>query len=55
LPNVGKVRATKLYDLGYKDVDSVAELDDAKLKKILNLKEDLVKEIKSVALRLSAL
>lgn len=55
LPNVGKVRATKLYDLGYKDVDSVAELDDAKLKKILNLKEDLVKEIKSVASRLSAL
>jgi len=55
LPNIGKVRATKLYDLGFKNVDAVNEIDHDKLKKILNMKEDLIKEIKEVASRLSAL
>ncbi len=54
LPNIGKVRAEKLYSLGYKDVASINKLDEKELKKVLNLKIELIQEIKNAALRLSS-
>jgi len=52
IPNIGKIRAKKLWDLGYKNVKDVANEDVAKLRKVLNMKEDLVKQVVSDALGL---
>jgi len=54
IPNIGKVRAKKLYDMGYKTTLDVSLLDASKLKKILNMREDLVAAVINEALRLSA-
>lgn len=45
LPNIGKVRAQKLYDLGIKSVKDVMKLDPEKLRSIVNMKKDTVAEI----------
>ena len=55
LPNVGKVRAKKLYDMGHKGVEDIVALGHEKVKSILNLKEDLVRDIIKEALRISSL
>lgn len=52
IPNIGKMRAKKLWDLGYKNVKDVANEDVTKLRKVLNMKEDLVKQVVSDALGL---
>ena len=54
IPNIGKVRAKKLWDLGYKNVGDVAKEDVAKLKKLLNMKEDIVKQVVTDASRLAS-
>ena len=54
LPNIGKVRAKKLYDMGYKTLEDICSLDNKKLKTILNMKEALVDEIKAQAEKLSS-
>ena len=54
IPNIGKVRAKKLWDLGYKNVKDVAGEDVAKLKKLLNMREDLVVQVLSDASRLAS-
>jgi hypothetical protein len=46
------MRAKKLWDLGYKNVKDVANEDVTKLRKVLNMKEDLVKQVVSDALGL---
>jgi|694.fasta_scaffold01707_22 helicase len=55
LPNIGKVRAKKLFDMGFKNIESIAEMDDKKLKGILNMKEEYITEIKKQAMKLSSL
>jgi len=55
LPNIGKVRAKKLFDMGFKNIESIAEMDDKKLKGILNMKEEYIAEIKKQAMKLSSL
>lgn len=53
IPNVGKVRAKKLFDYGIKSVDEFAEASEEKLRKLLNLKEDVVKGMLAEANKLS--
>jgi len=53
LPNIGKVRAKKLYDYGIKNVNEFADVSEEKLRKLLNLKEDIVKEMLKEANQLS--
>jgi replicative superfamily II helicase len=48
LPNVGKVRATKLWDAGIKTVEAVAK-NASKLKSLLNMKQDKIDEIVAAA------
>lgn len=55
LPNVGKVRAKKLYDMGYKGVEDIVALGHDKVKSILNMKEAMVGDIIKEALRISSL
>ena len=55
LPNIGKVRAKKLFDMGFKNIESIVEMDDKKLKGILNMKEEYITEIKKQAMKLSSL
>lgn len=55
LPNIGKVRAKKLFDMGFKNIESIVEIDDKKLKGILNMKEEFITEIKKQAIKLSFL
>jgi helicase len=55
LPNIGKVRATKLYNAGYKTVESIADMDFSKFKEIVNMKEALAKEIMESAQKFSLL
>lgn len=54
LPNIGKVRATKLYNAGFKTVEEIADADPAQIKKILNYKQDvldtLMKDAQTIAL-----
>lgn len=54
LPNIGRVRATKLYDAGFKTVEEIADADPARIKEILNFKkenfETLMKNAKAIAL-----
>jgi replicative superfamily II helicase len=45
LPNIGRVRATKLYEAGIKDLKSVASYEKNALKKLLNMKMELVEQI----------
>lgn len=45
LPNIGKVRAQKLYNLGIKSVKDVLNLDPEKLRSIINMKKDTVAQI----------
>jgi replicative superfamily II helicase len=54
IKNIGKQRAKKLYESNIKNIDSVIETPLSKLKTLLNLKEDKVKEIIEDAKRLSA-
>ena len=44
IPNIGKVRATKLYEAGIKDAKSFSLCDKDKLKKLLNMKMELVEQ-----------
>lgn len=55
LANIGKVRATKLYDAGFKTAESIADMDFEKFRKIVNMKADLAKEVMDSAQRLSLL
>jgi len=52
--NIGKQRAKKLYESNIKNIDAMIETPLSKLKTLLNLKEDKVKEIVEDAKRLSA-
>jgi helicase len=45
LPNIGRVRATKLYEAGIKDLKSVASYEKNALKKLLNMKMELIEQI----------
>lgn len=45
LENIGRVRATKLYDAGIKNLHSVVDCDKDKLMKLLNMKSDAVDAI----------
>ena len=45
IPNVGRARATKLYEMGIKTSKDVVTTDRNKLKSLLNLKLDLVDKI----------
>lgn len=54
LPNVGKARAKKLYDLGYKTSKAVAAMDEDAIRKTLNVKKELAAEIKKAALASSS-
>lgn len=45
IPNIGKVRANKLYDAGIKDKKALINCDKEKLKKILNMKIESIKKI----------
>ena len=45
LPNIGRVRATKLYDAGFKTVEAIADMDFEKFKKIANMKGDSAKQV----------
>lgn len=45
IPNIGKVRANKLYDAGIKDRKTLINCDKEKLKKILNMKIESIKKI----------
>lgn len=53
LPNIGRVRATKLYDAGYKTVEAIADMDLEKFKKITNMKQDASEAIMKDAQRIS--
>jgi len=55
LANIGKVRATKLYDAGFKTVESVADMDFDKFKKIVNMKADAAKEVMDSAKKFALL
>jgi hypothetical protein len=50
--NIGKARARKLYDNDIKTVSELADLDPAKAKKLLNMKDDAVNAILSEAKQL---
>ena len=57
VPNVGKVRATRLFDFGIKTVEAFADTDFAVLKKVLagtrikdETLQELVKDAKKIAL-----
>jgi helicase len=45
IANIGKVRATKLYDSGYKTSKDLSKLDAAKLSKLINVKLDMAQEM----------
>ncbi len=45
IPNVGKVRANKLYDAGIKSMKQFQSCEIGKLKSLLNMKEDAVKKM----------
>lgn len=53
IPNVGKARAKKLYDAGIRTVDDFADVPADNLRKLLNLKEDIVKQMLSEATKQS--
>lgn len=53
IPNIGKVRAKKLYDGGIKTVEDFADLDVDKLRKMLNLKPELVHDMLMAAKKLA--
>jgi len=45
IPNIGKARATKLYNAGFKTAEDVADADVGQIKKILNMKQEAIDEI----------
>jgi hypothetical protein len=53
LPNIGKVRARKLYEHGIKTIDDLLQKDASEVKKILNMKKENIDEIIKEARRLS--
>jgi helicase len=53
IPNIGKVRAKKLYDYGIKSTEDFANASEEKLRKLLNLKEDIVKSMLNEAKKIS--
>lgn len=53
IPNIGKVRAKKLYESGIKSVDDFADIPADNLRKMLNLKEEIVKQMLADATRIS--
>lgn len=53
VPNIGKVRARKLYEHGIKTTDDICNLTPEKLKKLLNMKQDKIDEIVINARKLS--
>lgn len=54
LPNIGKVRANKLYNAGFKTVEEIADANPEQIRKILNYKQEaldaLMKDAKIIAL-----
>lgn len=53
LPNIGKTRANKLYSAGYKTIESIADMDFEKFRKLINMKPDAAKEIMDNAIKFS--
>lgn len=53
IPNIGKVRAKKLYENNIKNIDDFLNISPIKLQKMLNLKEDIVQKMISDANLLS--
>jgi hypothetical protein len=53
IPNVGKVRAKKLYEAGIKTAEEFADLDPAEAKKLLNIKDEILTEMMSEAQKLA--
>jgi replicative superfamily II helicase len=56
IPKIGKIRAKRLYDAGITNVQELADFDDPiRLRTLINLKEESVKEIVEEAERVSLL
>lgn len=55
LANIGKTRATKLYNAGFKTAESIADMEFDKFKEIVNMKADAAKEIMESAQKLALL
>lgn len=53
IPNVGKVRAKKLYEAGIKTAEEFADMDKAEAKKLLNIKQELLTEMFAEAEKLA--
>lgn len=53
IPNIGKVRAKKLFDYGIKSAEEFADVSEEKLRKLLNLKQDVIKAMLDEANKLS--
>lgn len=53
LANIGKARATKLFNAGFKTVEEIADADPAQIKKILNYKQDLLDALMKDAARIA--
>lgn len=49
IPNIGKVRATRLYDAGIKTAEQVSEAGREKIKGLLKMKDELIDEIMAKA------
>lgn len=53
VPNIGRVRAKKLYEAGIKSVDDFSDMDADKVRKLLNLKPEIVSAMLDDAKKLS--
>lgn len=53
IPNIGKVRAKKLYDYGIKSTAELAKLSESDLKSLLNMKKELVAEVLAEAKKIA--
>lgn len=49
LDNIGKTRATKLYNAGFKTVEDISSMDFEKFKSLVNLKKESAQEIMNQA------
>jgi helicase len=53
IPNIGKVRAKKLYEAGIKTAEEFADMDKVEAKKLLNIKQELLTEMFAEAEKLA--
>jgi replicative superfamily II helicase len=53
IPNIGRVRAKKLYEHGIKTAEEFADMEPEKVRKLLNMKPDVVKQLMADAQRVA--